>query len=108
LTEAHLQQVADYECSDLSEREKWALRYIDQVKYNPQGVTDEFMAGLRHYFTDAEINELAVTVMSYSIFHHWRSSIGEDVVDEHGVSLADPDGPFGRDGFFASTMPYSS
>jgi hypothetical protein len=89
----------DYEDSDLSAREKWALRYADLVKYNPQGVRDEFLSDLRAYFSDEEINEIAVTVMSYSVFHHWRSSLGEDIVSEDGLSLADPDGPFGRDGF---------
>jgi hypothetical protein len=63
------------------------------------GVTEELLHALREYFSDAEINEIAVTVMSYSVFHHWRSSLGEDIVSEDGLSLADPDGPFGRDGF---------
>jgi hypothetical protein len=69
------------------------------VKYNPQGVTEEFLHDLRAYFSDAEINEIAVTVMSYSVFHHWRSSLGEDIVAKDGLSVADPDVPFGRDGF---------
>ena len=92
--------MADYEASDLSAREKWALRYADQVKYQPQGVSDDLIRGLQAYFSAGEISEIAVTVMAYSIFHHWRSSLGEDVVDNDGRSLADPDGPFGRDGFF--------
>jgi hypothetical protein len=54
---------------------------------------------MKTYFTDVEINEIAVTVMGYAVFHHWRSSLGEDIVSEDGLSVADPDGPFGRDGF---------
>ena len=95
-----MQKVADHESSDLTEREKWALRYADQVKYDPQSVSDEFIRDLGEYFSAGEISEIVVTVMAYSIFHHWRSSLGEDVVDDAGRSLADPDGPFGRDGFF--------
>jgi hypothetical protein len=69
------------------------------VKYNPQGVTDAFLQGMMAYFSAEETNEIAVTVMGYAVFHHWRSSLGEDIVGDDGVSLADPGGPFGRDGF---------
>lgn len=91
--------MVDYEGSDLSEREKMALRYADFVKYHPQGVTDEFMARLKQYFSDAEICEIAYILMAYGGAHNFYSSIGEDVVDENGQSLVDPDGPFGRGGF---------
>ena len=89
----------DFENSDLSEREKMALRYADFVKYHPQGVTDEFMAGLKGHFTDAEICEMGYVLMAYGGAHNFLSSIGEDVVDEDGNSLTDTDGPFGRGGF---------
>jgi hypothetical protein len=71
------------------------------VKYYPQAVDDEFTNSLRECFDDGEINELAVTSMAYSVFHHWRSALGEDVVDEDGRSLAAPEGGFGRDGFWS-------
>lgn len=69
------------------------------MKYDPQRVSDEQIEELRHHFTDEQINEIAVTVMAFALSHHRAASIGEDVVDDDGRSLADPDGPFGRDGF---------
>lgn len=91
--------MTDYESSDLTEREKMALRYADLVKFNPQGVTDEFMARLKRHFSDAEICEIGYILLAYGGAHNFLSSIGEDMVDEHGVSLTDPKGHFGRGGF---------
>jgi hypothetical protein len=106
LTEDKLAKVADYESSDLSERDKMALRYADQVKFHPQGVTEGFLAELRKHFSDAEISEIAFTIGVYGVTHHWSSSVGEDVLDETtGESLVDPEGPFGKDGF---TQLYSA
>lgn len=89
----------NFEESDLSEREKVALRYADLVKYNPQGVTDEFMDQVKQHFTDGEICEIGYILMAYGGAHNFLSSIGEDVVDENGVSLVSDDGMFGKDGF---------
>lgn len=91
--------MVDYESSDLAEREKMALRYTDMVKFNPQGVTAEFIASLKHHFSDAEICEIGYILLAYGGAHNFLSSIGEDVVDENGVSLTDPQGDFGRGGF---------
>jgi len=99
LTEEKLAKVVDYEASDLPEREKLALRYADQVRFHPQGVSAEFLAELKRYFSDAEICEIAVTTMTYALSHSLASSIGEDALDEAGESLVDPHGPFGKDGF---------
>jgi hypothetical protein len=74
------------------------LRYADYVKLNPQGVTDEFMKDLQNYFTDAEICEIGYVLLAYGGAHNFLSSIGEDVVDENGVSLVSEDG-LGKDGF---------
>ena len=89
----------DYENSDLSEREKMGLRYADFVKYNPQGVTDEFMKELQEHFSDAEICEIGYILLAYGGAHNFLSSIGEDVIDENGNSLVRDDGIFGKEGF---------
>lgn len=98
LTNSKITKLRDYENSDLPDREKMALRYADYVKYNPQGVTDEFMKDLQTYLTDAEICEIGYILLAYGGAHNFLSSIGEDVVDENGVSLVQEDG-FGKDGF---------
>jgi hypothetical protein len=91
--------VVDFENSDLTEREKMALRYAEQVKYYPQGITDEFFAELKQHFSDAEICEIGYILLAYGGAHNFLSSIREDVLDENGESLVSPDGPFGKDGF---------
>jgi len=76
-----------------------ALRYADQVKFNPQGVTTEFMVELQNHFSDAEICEIGYILLAYGGAHNFLSSIGEDVVDENGDSLVNDNGLFGKDGF---------
>ena len=71
----------------------------NQVKFNPQGVTDEFIKELQQHFSDAQICEIGYILMAYGGAHNFLSSIGEDVVDEEGNSLVGEDGMFGKDGF---------
>ncbi len=68
------------------------------MKYNPQGVTDEFMADLKQHFSDAEICEIGYILLAYGGAHNFLSSIKEDVVDENGQSLVS-EGGFGLEGF---------
>jgi alkylhydroperoxidase family enzyme len=53
----------DYERSTLfSEREKWALRYADQMYLNPASVDADFYAGMKQYYSEAEIMELGAFI----------------------------------------------
>lgn len=62
LTESDIDSIADYENSDLEERDKLALRLADQmVLTNPNGeLTEALYSSLRHYFDDAQILELGL------------------------------------------------
>jgi alkylhydroperoxidase family enzyme len=61
LTEDLVEQLADYEHSDLAERTKWALRLADRVRAG--GPADEaFYAGLRRHFSDDQILDLGMTI----------------------------------------------
>ena len=53
----------DYERSELfSEKEKWALRYADQMYLNPASVDAEFYAGMKQHYSEAEIMELGAFI----------------------------------------------
>jgi len=53
----------DYERSTLfSEKEKWALRYADQMYMNAASVDAEFYAGMKKHYTEAEIMELGAFI----------------------------------------------
>ncbi len=53
----------DYERSKLfTEKEKWALRYADQMYMNPASVDAEFYAGMKKYYSEAEIMELGAFI----------------------------------------------
>ena len=41
-------------------REKLALRFVDFLKYNPQGVSEEFLEDLKSHYSDAEIAEMGL------------------------------------------------
>ncbi len=58
---------ADFENSDLSEREKMALRFVDFLKYNPQGVSEEFLDDLKGQFSDSEIVEMGFFMGAYGV-----------------------------------------
>ncbi len=77
----------NFEESDLSEREKMALRYTDRLKFGPYGPDDAFLAELHKHFTDGEITEIGYAVMAYGGAHNFLSSIGERVLDDDGNDL---------------------
>lgn len=53
----------DYERSKLfSEKEKWALRYADLMYTKAESVDAEFYAGMKQYYTEAEIMELGAFI----------------------------------------------
>jgi alkylhydroperoxidase family enzyme len=62
LTEAKVQKMHDYEHSDLSEREKMALRLADKLACDHQGIDAAFMAQLRTQFSDDEMLDLGMSM----------------------------------------------
>ena len=53
----------DYERSPLfSEKEKWALRYADQMYLNPASVDAAFYDGMKKHYSEAEIMELGAFI----------------------------------------------
>ena len=53
----------DYERSLLfTEKEKWALRYADQMYMNPASVDAAFYDGMKRHYSEAEIMELGAFI----------------------------------------------
>ncbi len=53
----------DYERSKVfTEKEKWALRYADQMYMNAASVDAEFYAGMKQHYTEAQIMELGAFI----------------------------------------------
>jgi len=53
----------DYERSKLfTEKEKWALRYADQMYMNAASVDAEFYAGMKQHYTEPQIMELGAFI----------------------------------------------
>lgn len=53
----------DYERSKLfTEKEKWALRYADQMYMNAASVDADFYAGMKQHYTEAQIMELGAFI----------------------------------------------
>ena len=70
MTEADLDDADHYEQSTrLTEAEKLALRYADQMQRDPSRITREWYAELHHHYTEAEVMELAVFVALNLGFH---------------------------------------
>jgi alkylhydroperoxidase family enzyme len=57
----------DYERSGrFSDKEKWALRYADQMYLNPSNIDAAFYSELKRHFSEAEIMELG----AFIAFHY--------------------------------------
>ena len=63
-SESLYEQIEVYETSsDLTERHKSALRYVDAMIWSPATIKPELAAGVRAHYTDTEAFELTVDVM---------------------------------------------
>jgi alkylhydroperoxidase family enzyme len=57
----------DYErCGAFTDKEKWALRYADQMYLNPASVDAAFYSDLKKHYSEAEIMELG----AFIAFHY--------------------------------------
>jgi alkylhydroperoxidase family enzyme len=65
-TEALYAAIDDYEASDLSERQKAALRLADAYLLWPAGTSDEVRAGALDQFTPEQIVEFVLRLLVYS------------------------------------------
>ncbi len=68
LTEELLQKAMRYEWGELSEREKTALMYAELLITTPGDITDSLYAEVKRLFSDAEIAELTLWILSTN-FH---------------------------------------
>lgn len=62
LTEATIQKMRDYEASDLTEREKMALRLADKLAFDHRGIDAAFFARLRSEFSEEELVDLGMSI----------------------------------------------
>lgn len=69
-----------------------ALRFADALKYNPQGVTEEFLQELKSHFSDAEIVEIGFFMGAYGGAHNLFSAVKERVLDDDGNDISDVEG----------------
>jgi len=67
LTEDRVDLITDdYATSDLDERHKVVLRYVDTMLHDPHGMTDELRAALAEHFDEGQLVELTLGI---GLFH---------------------------------------
>jgi len=69
-----------------------ALRFVDFLKYDPQGVSEEFLEDLKSHYSDAEIVEMGFFMGAYGGAHNLFSAIKERVLDDEGNDISDRPG----------------
>jgi len=70
LTEADLEDAANFERSEkLTEAQKLALRYADQMQADPRVITKAWYDELLRHYTEAQVMELAIFVAINLGFH---------------------------------------
>ena len=80
-TEELVDKLADYEQSDLPDRTKAALRYVDRLTSDAWQVDDAFYADLRRDLTDDELLDLGMVAM---FFNGWQRLIDAfGIVPDH-------------------------
>jgi alkylhydroperoxidase family enzyme len=57
-----IQKMRDYEKSDLSEREKMALRFADIILTDPQKLDEAFFTRLKEHFTEEQIIDMGMGI----------------------------------------------
>jgi alkylhydroperoxidase family enzyme len=62
LSEAKIQKMHHYETSDLSEREKMALRLADTLALDHHSIDTDFMTRLKAHFSEEEIIDLGMSI----------------------------------------------
>lgn len=68
----------DYERSALfSEKEKWALRYAEQMYLNPASVDADFYAGMKQHYNEAEIMELGAFIALWYGMQVFMRTLGD-------------------------------
>ena len=68
----------DYERSLLfTEKEKWALRYADQMYLNPTSVDAAFYDGMKQHYSEAEIMELGAFIALWYGMQVFMRTLGE-------------------------------
>lgn len=58
----------DYEVGPFTEAEKLGLRTAERLHRSPAEITDEFFAGLKQHFTDAQVVELFAAAAAFELF----------------------------------------
>jgi alkylhydroperoxidase family enzyme len=91
LSEDKVQQIRDYKNSDLSEREKAALRLTEIIASDPHTLDDAFFAELKKHFSDEQLLDLGVAVGLLNGLHRFLETFGilPDSYDE-GASCEVP------------------
>lgn len=108
MTEADLDDAENYEQSTkLSEPEKLALRYADQMQRDPARITRAWYEELHRHYSEAEVMELAIFVALNLGFHAVFSTLeftpawnhigeGGRFVERGEARTAPPQSPGGR------------
>lgn len=68
--------MADYKHSDLSEREKAALRLTEIIASEPYTLDDTFFAELKKHFSDEQILDLGFAVGMLNGLHRFLETFG--------------------------------
>lgn len=91
VTDTITAQIDHYESSDLTERQKVALRIVDAFIWLPGEMTDDLVAQAHEHFTDAELAELLVDITKWSTqkIHVTLGTDGTERIplDEAGIAL---------------------
>lgn len=76
LSEEKLQKMQDYENSDLSEREKAALRLTEVIVTHPHTLDDETFAALKKHFSDEQLLDLGAAIGLLNGLHRFLETFG--------------------------------
>jgi alkylhydroperoxidase family enzyme len=74
--DALVEDLANYQnSSDLTEKDKIALRFAERMTLDPDNIDDEFFAELRKHYDEGEVVELGAVVGLFNYFNRFNDAL---------------------------------
>jgi alkylhydroperoxidase family enzyme len=74
--DALVEDLANYQnSSDLTEKDKIALRFAECMTLDPDNIDDKFFAELRKHYEEGEVVELAAVVGIFNYFNRFNDAL---------------------------------
>lgn len=80
-TDEDIQGAYDPEGAEISEEQRVALKYAQEMTVNPGGVSDEMFSEVRDHFSESQVVELTALIALYNMINRFNEALKLDPED---------------------------